>query len=197
MTSSWRGYLALERAQVGDAQLRDGDACDAPRELHGNRRALTLDVGGHEIERAIRRDRPAKASATGMPNQPGRRVSERIVGREVVMAEEIGQRAVLLVAPRFRDDVHKSAVCSPRLRTEPAGADLEFLDGLEREREVLRLERSEELAEEIVRKVGAVDVQRQVVAGLTGDAERAAGSGNRPRGRRQQREVPIVAAVDR
>src|SRR4029453_5843729 len=118
-----------------------------PRKLHGNRSALTLDVGGHEIERAIRRDRSTNASATGVPDQPGRRVSERIVGREAVMAEEIRQGAVLLVAPRFRHDVHESAVGSPRLRTEPAGTDFEFLDCLEREREVLLFERSKDFAE--------------------------------------------------
>src|SRR5437016_1935173 len=99
---------------------------------------------------------------------------------------------MLLVTPRFRDDVHESAVGAPRLRAQPAGADFEFLDGLERDREVLGLERSKELAEEIVRKVGAVDIQREVVTGLTGDAERAAGTSDQACGRRKQREVPII-----
>ena len=113
------------------------------------------------------------------------------------MAQEIGERAVPLVAAGFRDDVDEAAVGPAGLHAQAAGADLELLDGLERDREVLPFERSEELAEEVVREVGAVDVQREVVARLTGDAERAARAGDRPRGRRQQGEVAIVTPVDR
>ena len=47
--------LALERAQIGDAELGHRDACDRPRKLHRDRRGLALDVGGREIERAVRR----------------------------------------------------------------------------------------------------------------------------------------------
>src|SRR5207244_5098242 len=75
------------------------------------------------------RERPAKASASSMPNQPGRRVSERVVGREAVMAEEISQGAVFLVTPRFCDDVHKSAVGSPR-RSEEHTSELQSPDHL-------------------------------------------------------------------
>ena len=104
-----------------------------PRELHRDRRRLALDVGGHEIERAIRDDRTAEAAAPGVPHQADRRIAERVVGGEVVVAQEIGERAVPLVAARLRDDVDEAAVGAAGLRAEPAGADLELLDGLERD----------------------------------------------------------------
>ena len=62
--------LALERAQIGDAELGNRDARDAPRKLHRDRRGLTLDVGGHEIERPIGHERPADASAAACRTSP-------------------------------------------------------------------------------------------------------------------------------
>ena len=149
-----------------------------------------------EIERPVRHERPAEAPAHDVPDQAHGRIAERIVRGQRMMPQEIGQRAVPLVAAGFRHDVDEAAVGAAGLHAQTAGADLELLDGLERDGEVLPFERSEELAEEVVREVGAIDVQREVVARLTGDSERAPRAGDGSRGRRQQGEVAVVAPID-
>ena len=125
------------------------------------------------------------------------RVAEGIVGGQRVVPQGIGKGTVPLVAAGFRHDVDETAVGPARLDAQAAGGDLEFLDRLERDGEVLSFERSEELAEEIVREVGTVDVQREVVTRLTGHPERAARPGDGMRRRRQQGEVAIVTPIDR
>jgi hypothetical protein len=107
------GILALEGTQISNAQFGDGDACDIPRKPHSQWSGLTLDIGSDEVERAIRHERPAGASATRIPNEPGRRISERIVGGEVVMSQDIREGAVPVVTSRFRDDIHQAAGGSP------------------------------------------------------------------------------------
>ena len=189
------GILAFEPPEIGNPEFRYRDTANTPRKLHRQRRRLALQVHGTEVERPVRHERTAQASPGKVPNETGRRIPECVGRGEGVMTQRVTGRAVPRVGARFRHHVHQPASGPAGLDTQPRGGDLERRHRLERDREVLPFDRPEELAEEVVREIGPVHIQREVVARLAGHTKGASCAGDRFCRGRQQREAAVVVAV--
>ena len=84
------------------------------------------------------------------------------------------------------DYVEQAARCAAEFGSEAVCDDLKFLDGFERDGEVLGFERAEIFSKIIVGGVRAVDNQAAVVALLAAEADAAATRNNLSRGEKEE-----------
>ena len=181
-------------ARSGIPYSGTADAADVPGEVGDERSVLSLTVDGEEEELPIAHEREPDSCPELMLLVDVRRHAEGIVRRQTAAAKEVMTRAANFVRARLRDHVQKTARRAPELRRKAVGDDLELLHRVERDGEILGLQGAEELAEEIVVGVGAVDDEPGVVALLAAEPDAAAETGYDLGRRAELREVAIVAA---
>ena len=120
------------------------------------------------------------------------RLTEAVIRGQVAAAIIFVRFAMDSVGAGLGDYVEQAARRAAELRREAVGDDLKFLDGFERNGEVLGFERAEILSKIIVGGVRAVDNQAAVVALLAAEADAAAQPRNNLGRGRKKSHIAII-----
>ena len=146
--------------------------------LRNERAILQLSISGDKQELAVFVNGEADGTAKLILGGDVGWFAESIIRGEIAAAIVIVRFAVPLVGAGFGDHVDQTAGGASEFRSKAVGDYLEFLHGLEGNREVLGFERAENFAEVVVEGVLAVHDDAEVIALLAAEADAAAQAGN-------------------
>src|SRR6516162_8051780 len=121
-------------------------------------------------------------------------IAQSIILRDAAPAIILVCFAVKLVGTGLGHHVKEATRGATEFRSEAVGNNLKFLNGFDRDGEILRFERAKVFAKKIVGGVRAVDHQAGVVALLAAQTNIATQAGNHLRRGAQLREVAVIAS---